>query len=461
MAIIQIYQNSKKDIVGDYYNENNLDNPSKKLSTSSIKQILEKLYDVPASIDVSQNDVLAVIYQLNNEKLEIFINERKKLNQEELINNYTKRIKVKSGTIKKSIKKETKPQELNNKQNTHPETEPEILPIMNKKREPINKPLMNNIPEQINKPVINKKKKVERKKVGTKIIAVTLAALTPLLVSNIKKQKEKKVDSIENKKSIKIEQIEEKSETKENNYDAFDYELTEDNSNTKDLELPESSSKIKKMDYKKIVPEYNYEINLDYTDKREDEKYNNVVDNYLPIIHKYSKTYGLDPKIVVAIASQERGFHSSEIDSAGGIGLMQVQYNVWADNDITAYNFERQNYETEHIDGEKLKELDYNIKIGCMIFSHYLEKSDYNLLCAVFGYNKGIYGVLEKAHNKLNNPEDLSWVEDARNVPNGDDYYPENVFGYIEANDIIKITTKEGTEMKYLITNNSRTPIRN
>lgn len=470
MAIIQIYQNNKNDIVADYF-EKKSDNPTEKLSTNFVEKVLRIMYGIPAKIEFLENDTLGITYQLddldnlrkqllskyislnlNDKKFKISINERNKLKNIPIISEYIKKIKDQEKT---KIKQE----------------EPLIIAT----RPRIQKESIQNPKPIKQEKIISPKKptkKVERKNIGTKIIAVSLAALTTVLVTNLKKQSEnnlkkvkdkidsptkyiQEVDIIENNKEIEIPDDKENNSFLENELEETVIEVNENK------EVKEEKVNITPLEFKKIKNEYNYEINLNYEDKRGDEKYNNVINNYLPLIEKYSKRYGLDPKVIVAIASQERGFHSSEIDPGGGIGLMQIQYNVWADKDVTAYNFEKQEYETLHIDSEQLGDLEYNIERGCAIFAHYLEKADYNLLCAIFGYNKGIYGVTSAAYNIMTNPEDLSWIEEARNVPNGDDYYLEHVLGYIGPEQIVTIKTKDGKETYYLLNNNFRTILKN
>lgn len=70
----------------------------------------------------------------------------------------------------------------------------------------------------------------------------------------------------------------------------------------------------------------------------------------------------------MAIATQEKGIHSTEIDPGGGVGLMQMQYAVWVNQDVKAYNFDTSSWETFHVTDSNIRELDTNIKIACMYF---------------------------------------------------------------------------------------------
>lgn len=55
-------------------------------------------------------------------------------------------------------------------------------------------------------------------------------------------------------------------------------------------------------------------FNIDFSDRTSDEKAVNAKENYYELVGKYAKTYGIDKDLIMAIATQEKGVHSTEID---------------------------------------------------------------------------------------------------------------------------------------------------
>lgn len=205
-------------------------------------------------------------------------------------------------------------------------------------------------------------------------------------------------------------------------------------------------------------------VSIDYEDRSQTEKANYAKENYLGLIEKYSKMYGLDPTLVLAIATQERGIHSSVMDEGGATGLMQIQNGVWEYYDKTSYNFETGEYETFCITPDKIQDLEQNIKIGCTIFQECLQNMDYNILAAIQCYNMGqgsmdqilsLYSMDTGKSIKeiLNNPQDIGWLEYRSIIPYGDQNYVENVLSWI--GDKASLTVmKENNEIVSLNINN-------
>lgn len=199
------------------------------------------------------------------------------------------------------------------------------------------------------------------------------------------------------------------------------------------------------------------EVNLEYEDLSETEKAITAKENYQEIIDNYATTYGLDSELMMAIATQERGIHSSEIDSTA-IGLMQIEYNVWNNQPISAYNFVAKEQETFIVQGDLLSDLDYNVKVACMIFQTCLKQMNYNLLASLQCYNFG-YGNMMKTLNAyandnnmtveevLANNEDASWIEYLSMVNQGDPDYIEHVLNWIGEDFTYNIVKEDGTEV--------------
>lgn len=181
-----------------------------------------------------------------------------------------------------------------------------------------------------------------------------------------------------------------------------------------------------------------------------DEKYNITKSYYLESLSKIAEQYGIDPALALAVCTHERGLHSNEVDPGGGMGLFQIQvegsYN-WINEDITAYNFETEQYETVTITKDLVSDVFKNMQIGCMILQNYLSTYDYNILEAVTAYNYGpgnLKSVLDTCSNEtgiplseLNNINNTEWLKYRKIISGGDPEYLENVFKYIENGTIL------------------------
>lgn len=163
-------------------------------------------------------------------------------------------------------------------------------------------------------------------------------------------------------------------------------------------------------------------INLSYEDMSETDKAVYARDNYINIIEKYSNMYGLDSRLVLGIATQERGVHSNVMDDGGGTGLMQVQNEVWEYREMNAFNFETMEYESFFITPEMISDVETNIKIGCCILQNCLREMNYNIIAAIQCYNFGspnmwtVLGAYADDTNKtieeiLNDPNDIGWMD--------------------------------------------------
>lgn len=192
-------------------------------------------------------------------------------------------------------------------------------------------------------------------------------------------------------------------------------------------------------------------IEIDFLDRTDTEKFKVAKSYYKDIITRISNTYGVDPQIMLAIATQERGKHIIDTNTPA-IGLMQLEKSVWVGSDLTAYNYDLGKNETVHITEEKLKDLEFNIKVACMHFQDCLKKSKYNLPIAIQMYNFG-YGnmndTLNIAYNGTINLEnieylnDIEWMNYRTYINQGDDLYLEHILSYIEDLDNIHVQIKD------------------
>lgn len=201
------------------------------------------------------------------------------------------------------------------------------------------------------------------------------------------------------------------------------------------------------------IVEYVY---IDYTDRSSSQKLETARELYGNMINKYAHTYGLDPELVLALATQERGVHSSEKDPGGATGLMQIQNSVWVGSDLTAYNFSTESYEKIKVTKEKIQDCETNIKIGCMILQNMIKAKDYNIVAGLLSYNMGGYSV-DKILNQyqkeneitrqevLSNQNDCGWLAYRDIIKIGDRDYVQHVLSYM-GNDINTYVIKPNGE---------------
>ena len=196
-------------------------------------------------------------------------------------------------------------------------------------------------------------------------------------------------------------------------------------------------------------------INYETRDEYEMLKHQNTIENYKEIIDYYSEMYGIDSNLMTAIATQERGVHSEEMDEGGATGLMQIQNDAWDNEYLSAYNFEGSNWEEVYVDTEQLKDINYNIKIGCMIFQNYLYQLDYNPIAATQAYNMGIgtIGMIYSDYcsdngldinETISDPRNLGWMDYRKEIPYGDQEYIEHVYSYLGDNFSIEVKKVTG-----------------
>lgn len=183
---------------------------------------------------------------------------------------------------------------------------------------------------------------------------------------------------------------------------------------------------------------------LETEDLTGSEKYQNAKENYYDLIEKYANEYGLDPMVMLALSTQERGVHSETVDSGGGLGLFQIQIEGgwnWNNENVSAFNFRTNKEETVTITKEKASTLEYNIKYGCMLFQNALREQNYNVPRAIQCYNYGstyMDQVISEccrdtgySRSDISDPTNLIWTNYRSVIKNGDDRYLENVLRYL------------------------------
>ncbi len=95
----------------------------------------------------------------------------------------------------------------------------------------------------------------------------------------------------------------------------------------------------------------------------------------LDVVYEKSKEYGFSPELVLSIIYVESSFNPKAISPAGAYGLMQINYSVWK-NEL-------------NIDFNKIFDIEYNIDLGLRILKHYYEKSNGDIMKALYLYNNG------------------------------------------------------------------------
>lgn len=185
---------------------------------------------------------------------------------------------------------------------------------------------------------------------------------------------------------------------------------------------------------------------LEFVNNSQTEKAKKAKELYMPYFEDCAERFGLDANLLLAMGTQERGVHSDVKESDGGIGLMQIQYDVWINKTVDYFekNPETGKFEKKSITitDAMLKDVKSNIEVGSIILQIYLRISKYNIPVAIQMYNMGdgalksilrTYGeVCGKTLDELfDSPTDLGWTE-YRQLKNGDPIYLENVNQWAE-----------------------------
>lgn len=214
----------------------------------------------------------------------------------------------------------------------------------------------------------------------------------------------------------------------------------------------------------------NQVINLNYQVTNNIEKQQYAKEQYGDIVNKYAQKWGVDPRLIMAILTQE---------SAGrDKNLMQIEFKAWEGTLIHAYNFIDQKYENFLLsDDPKLysnsertiitsKDLENsitNISIGTCLFYKASQECNNNLVNALLLYNQG-YGNMNKIYREaeensgytkedfLNDPNNLEFLNYTYASGQGDPLYPYNVMQYItNPNEPLSIHYLDEYENDYVI----------
>lgn len=194
-------------------------------------------------------------------------------------------------------------------------------------------------------------------------------------------------------------------------------------------------------------------IDLNVEENTQNEKYLYCKNNYGDLITKYANIYGIDPNLAIAVFTHERGYHSDVMDPGGAIGLCQVQLDVWNNQDVKAYNFETNSWDTYNIKEENIKNLEENIKAGVMILQDSLRQVSYMVFQGVQNYNYGLGNLNVAFRNsglnseQLNEQNNKDWLQYRDLIKGGDPQYIEHVFQYIPSDTTLHFKTPNGQEI--------------
>lgn len=284
-----------------------------------------------------------------------------------------------------------------------------------------------------------KNKTVTRKKSNKKTVIATFAALTlstVMLLSVTSKAETKVTNNEDINPQVSYAQNIEIDDDINKEFTVTTPPIVDIKEDVKETTPPTTIEEVQK---EKVNP-----LTLETEDLTGSEKYQNAKENYYDLIEKYANEYGLDPMVMLALATQERGVHSETVDSGGGLGLFQIQIEGgwnWNNENVSAFNFRTNEEETVTITKEKASTLEYNIKYGCMLFQNALREQNYNVPRAIQCYNYGstyMDQVISEccrdtgySRSDISDPTNLIWTNYRSVIKNGDDRYLENVLRYL------------------------------
>lgn len=186
------------------------------------------------------------------------------------------------------------------------------------------------------------------------------------------------------------------------------------------------------------------EFDYEYSDIGDKEALENAY-QYNYYFELYGNMYGIEPKLLALIAAQESsGVHKEYSENGFATGLMGIE-NVWSGETVRAYNYQTQEMEQMTIDYDRVSsDVDYNIKVGAMIFQQKLNAAVKNrgdlfsenelLAYAIQKYNLG--GGNSARLFKIGNGD---WISNRDFIDAGDSRYFEHVLSRLDNEDTINL----------------------
>lgn len=201
-----------------------------------------------------------------------------------------------------------------------------------------------------------------------------------------------------------------------------------------------------------------------YRNRQNEENMDNAR-RYEDLFQKYGAMYGIDAKLLMAIAAQESGGdHYNNLDNGPAEGIMQIEKSAHIGNTISAYNFETGEVDTIYITRESLQDVETNIRDGAIILRTSIENSNYNIPLGIQTYNLGPGNIsrslsmccdLENVNKNdiVNNPTNNIWLNYRAFLNTGDDLYVEHVFSFLDNDTTITVLDREGNPITIRIIN--------
>lgn len=159
------------------------------------------------------------------------------------------------------------------------------------------------------------------------------------------------------------------------------------------------------------------------------DKYAFVRDNYSSTFEKYAAITGNSSSVMMALATEEKGYHDASANANGDIGICQINSNIWLQKDSQGnyyisedyYDFTENRWKNFLFD-ESIYNEEENILAGNIIFHKYLSEFKGNLVAALYAYNWGSTATREKItsiaseYNMdydtfLTNTPDYKWID--------------------------------------------------
>lgn len=157
-------------------------------------------------------------------------------------------------------------------------------------------------------------------------------------------------------------------------------------------------------------------------------KFTYVQGCYYQIFDKYEEITGNSANLMMALATQEKGYHEPIRDVNGDVGICQINPDVWLSQDANGnyqeyldyYDFKDNKWKSFLFD-EGIYELDQNIFASNVIMQNNLKMFKGNLIAALYAYNWGPTATKEKIkaiakeynmdyNDFLINPPDYNWI---------------------------------------------------
>ena len=199
------------------------------------------------------------------------------------------------------------------------------------------------------------------------------------------------------------------------------------------------------------------------------EVYNECIENvkrYDDIFEKYSNDYGVDKNLQEAKAAAETGGdHYGNLDGGPAYGIMQIENVLVSDEKyVEAYNFRTQEIDRVYLTEENVKDLETNIKIGCMFSQGAFKRNNYNILLGLQEYNMGC-GNMDEILSTCSQIEDIpkddlinnknnAWLNYRSFLGVGDPEYVEHCLRYIPEGYTVKIKRVDNGEYETLTPHN-------